>query len=130
MIETSAEQLKRVKRLVEYDIERAFYHNLDLEKGLSLLEMLYEHLDIEWLIEQAERAQEFENRYDEQLEESQTTYNYFNSEIKRLRGTLGFYANKDNYSHGYHDLLGEIESDVEMDGGFIARQTLGEEEVN
>jgi hypothetical protein len=74
MTETNAEQLKRIKHLVEYDIERAFYHDLDLEKGLSLLEILYEHLDIEWLIEQAELVQELEK------------------ENKELNGSLEIYA--------------------------------------
>lgn len=137
MIETSAEQLKRIKRLVEYDIERAFYHDLDLEKGLSLLEILYEHLDIEWLIEQAERVQEMEEKnkelngsleiYTSSLSLKSTLLDDSEYENKRYREALAFYANKENYSKGYHDLLGEVESEIEMDEGSLARQVITKE---
>lgn len=120
MAETSKERLTEIE-------ERQSYTERDgLDYSLVRVD------DFNWLIDQAKRSQELEKLIKSHAPEGR---NYTNRqyvrlirEFTRIEEALEFYANKDNYSHGYHDLLGELESSVEMDEGLIARQAIEEVE--
>lgn len=112
MNETNAE------RLAEIEIRQLYMERDGLDYSSIRVD------DFNWVFRQAERAQEFENLYDEQLEESQTTYKYFNSEIKRFREVLEWYADRFNYVQSMNDRETGYPPEIMNDTGYQARKAL------
>lgn len=115
-----------LERLFEIEERQSYTERDGLDYSLVRVD------DFNWVIDQAKRAQELKNLIKTHAPEGR---NYTNEQyvklirdFTRIEEALEFYANKDNYSHGYHDLLGKIESDVEMDEGALARQAIEEVE--
>lgn len=95
------ERLEKIKQKRFFEIQSHDHDYLDLS-------------DINWL--EAEKVEQLNNRYDEQLDESQKTYDYFKNEIKRLSEALVI-------AH-LHCLEGELDMTVEL-----IRMVLDGEEV-
>lgn len=83
---------------------------------------------IPYIIETFEDAEHFENLYNEQLEESQSTYEHLNTVIDKYREALEFYARKSRYIHTIlgSNILLEM-STIDRDEGQRARKALEEE---
>ena len=77
--------------------------------------------DIDYLIEQAEHTQIAKE--DVRIIEEKISNLYI--EGARLRETLKFYADRESYTNGHHDLMGGLPSRVQMDEGELARDVLG-----
>lgn len=80
--------------------------------------------DFKWLIEQARKGQLME-QYRFESEMHLDLYEKVLAVNKNLGEGLQFYADKEKYTIEYHDLLGELPSEVQMDEGEIARKALG-----
>lgn len=80
--------------------------------------------DFKWLIEQAKRGQLME-QYRFESEMHLDLYEKVLAANSNLGEALEFYADRENYINGNHDLMGELPSRVQMDEGELAREVLG-----
>lgn len=77
--------------------------------------------DYHFLLEQAEKAQELDNRIQNKiLPEIEKGY----KQNMRFREALEFYADKDNYKRPYDDLLRYLPSEMDHDEGEKAMEVL------
>ena len=79
-------------------------------------------INIEWLIEQAEKVEE----YKEIIEMTGENYELEQETNKRYREALEFYANRENYNPKHYDPNSDngYMSTIDYDEGEKARQTL------
>lgn len=116
--ETNAERLTRIG-------ETATFNTFENAIG-TLMSKLFKD-DLDWLIEQAERAQELnkalsvENRlYNKAYEDAVK----LDEENRRLRKALEFYADEDNYNDHKNYCENCLNGNVDNDYGLKARQAL------
>ncbi len=112
--ETNAERLDEIKSTHQWGIESSL-----ADRGLS-------DSDIDWLIQQAERAQELEKEIDVtrwDLAELSVDLMIPAKENARLREALEFYAKEESY---YTDVSSQWQPVIAVneDSGKIARQAL------
>lgn len=112
--------------MIKYQLERI----KDMYSGISDPDRLdgipvvtVAQSDIEWLIQQAERAQE----YDRELISLEDNKHYVSEMLaknKRYREALEFYADKENYKPFDGIFLSSYQNKVDEDGGDKARKEL------
>lgn len=117
--ETNAERLERIKNLPTYT--PFTITSVDINK-----------IDIDWLIQQSERAQELEissERCVKVAMNRQTHINQIESENAHLRKALEFYADEEKYEYELTYDMAEIDgAEILKDSGRIARAALNTQE--
>lgn len=134
MTETNAERLESIQNVIR--ISKVSLRSGDGYPDSHVGDFAHVSIDdYQWLIEQAERAQELDTLFKSHAPEGR---NYTNEqyvellqENRQFYEALEFYADEENCLHKIDFTIREFEhlSKVVKDGGSKARQAIGKEEV-